>query len=81
MALLNKLIALVKKETLVLSKDVHGLVVLFVMPAVFILIMSMAMQDAFDEHQNVSVEYARIVWWPPLTVPFSTPKPLRMLPA
>ena len=58
MALLNKLIALVKKETLVLSKDVHGLVVLFVMPAVFILIMSMAMQDAFDEHQNVSVEYA-----------------------
>jgi ABC-2 type transport system permease protein len=28
------------------------------MPAVFILIMSLAMQDAFDEHQNVIIEYA-----------------------
>ncbi len=55
---MNKLIALLKKEALVLSKDIHGLLVLFVMPAVFILIMSLAMQDAFDEHQNVIIEYA-----------------------
>jgi ABC-2 type transport system permease protein len=49
---------LLKKETLVLSKDLHGLAVLFIMPAVFILIMSMAMQNAFDEHQSVSIDYA-----------------------
>jgi len=55
---MNKFIALLKKEALVLSKDVHGLLVLFVMPAVFILIMSLAMLDAFDEHQNVIIEYA-----------------------
>ncbi|WP_455209764.1 ABC transporter permease [Kaarinaea lacus] len=55
---MNKFIALLKKEALVLSKDIHGLLVLFVMPAVFILIMSLAMQDAFDEHQSVVIEYA-----------------------
>jgi ABC-2 type transport system permease protein len=55
---MSKFIALLKKEALVLSKDWHGLLVLFVMPAVFILIMSLAMQDAFDEHQNVIIEYA-----------------------
>lgn len=55
---MNKFFALLKKETLVLSKDIHGLLVLFVMPAVFILIMSLAMQNAFDERQNVVVEYA-----------------------
>ena len=53
-----KFIALLKKETLVLSKDIHGLAVLFIMPAIFILIMSMAMQNAFDEHQNVTIDYA-----------------------
>jgi ABC-2 type transport system permease protein len=55
---MNKFIALLKKEALVLSKDIHGLLVLFVMPAVFILIMSLAMQDAFDEQQNVIIDYA-----------------------
>ncbi|MCG6969828.1 MAG: ABC transporter permease [Gammaproteobacteria bacterium] len=55
---MNKFIALLKKEALVLSKDWHGLLVLFVMPAVFILIMSLAMQNAFDEQQNVIIEYA-----------------------
>lgn len=55
---MNKFLALLKKEALVLSKDWHGLLVLFVMPAVFILIMSLAMQDAFDQHQNVIIDYA-----------------------
>ena len=55
---MNKFFALIKKETLVLSKDIHGLLVLFVMPAIFILIMSLAMQDAFDDQQNVIVNYA-----------------------
>ena len=30
-----------------MTRDVHGLLVLFVMPAVFILIMSMALRDTF----------------------------------
>ncbi|WP_455206089.1 ABC transporter permease [Kaarinaea lacus] len=53
-----KTAALLKKELLVLSKDVQGLLVLFAMPAVFILIMSLAMQDAFDEQKQVTVSYA-----------------------
>jgi len=53
-----KFTALLKKEILVLSKDLHGLAVLFIMPAIFILIMSMAMQNAFDEHQTVIIDYA-----------------------
>ena len=36
------------KELLVLARDPHGLLVLFVMPAVFILVMSVALQDVFD---------------------------------
>lgn len=55
---MSKFIALLKKEALVLVKDIHGLLVLFVMPAVFILIMSLAMQDAFDDRKNVVIEYA-----------------------
>ena len=57
---MNKLFALVTKELLVLSKDIHGLVVLFIMPAVFILIMSLAMQDSFDEHTTINIDYALI---------------------
>jgi len=57
---MNRFLALIKKEIVVLSKDLHGLFVLFVMPAIFILIMSLAMQDSFDEHSNVSIEYALV---------------------
>lgn len=39
--------ALALKELKLLSRDLHGLAVLFVMPAIFILIMSLAMQNAF----------------------------------
>lgn len=38
--------ALAVKELRLLSRDIHGLTVLFLMPTVFILIMSMAMQNA-----------------------------------
>lgn len=41
------LYALAIKELKLLSRDVHGLAVLFVMPTLFILIMSLAMQNAF----------------------------------
>ncbi len=57
---MNRFFALIKKEWVVLSKDLHGLFVLFIMPAVFILIMSLAMQDSFDENSNISIEYAFI---------------------
>lgn len=52
-----RLFALIKKELLVLRKDLHGLLVLFIMPAVFILIMSLAMRDTFSERHQVEVEY------------------------
>ena len=38
--------ALVWKEMLLLGRDRHGLAVLFLMPAAFILIMSLALRDA-----------------------------------
>ena len=40
------------KELLVLARDPHGLLVLFVMPAVFILVMSVALQDVFDDDEG-----------------------------
>ncbi len=40
--------ALIRKEILLLTRDWHGLALLFVLPAVFICIMSLAMQDAHE---------------------------------
>lgn len=40
--------ALMKKELLSLSRDVHGMAALFVMPAVFIVVMSMALKDVYS---------------------------------
>jgi len=42
------LLALIKKEFLALIRDVHGLAALFLMPAVFIIIMSLALKDVYD---------------------------------
>ena len=44
--------ALVKKELLALSRDVHGLAALFVMPVLFIIIMSLALQDVYSPRQR-----------------------------
>ncbi|RZI96360.1 MAG: ABC transporter permease, partial [Variovorax sp.] len=41
-------IALVKKELLALSRDLHGLAALFVMPAIFIVVMSLALQNYYS---------------------------------
>jgi len=49
--------SLVRKELLVLGRDRHGLLVLFVMPAIFILIMSLAMRDTFDRERAVALDY------------------------
>jgi ABC-2 type transport system permease protein len=39
------LFAVIKKEFLLVSRDIHALLVLFILPIIFILIMSLALQD------------------------------------
>jgi ABC-2 type transport system permease protein len=43
------LLALVRKELIVLRRDWHALLLLFVMPTLFILLMSLALRDKFAE--------------------------------
>ncbi|MGD9842678.1 MAG: ABC transporter permease [Steroidobacteraceae bacterium] len=47
---MNHLIACIRKELLLLSRDLHSLALLFVMPLAFVLIMSLALQNQFAEH-------------------------------
>lgn len=49
--------ALIGKEWKLLLRDWHALLLLFVMPAIFILVMSLAMQNGFAAHEGVSVTY------------------------
>lgn len=49
--------ALVKKELLALSRDAHGLAALFLMPMLFIVIMSLALKNVYDPPQH-SQRYA-----------------------
>lgn len=42
------LFALVKKELLALTRDLHGLAALFLLPMVFIIIMSLALKDVYN---------------------------------
>lgn len=42
------LYALIKKELLALTRDLHGLAALFLMPVVFIIIMSLALKDVYS---------------------------------
>ena len=44
---LHSFLALIKKELLTLSRDIHGMVALFLMPTVFIIVMSMALKDVY----------------------------------
>lgn len=44
------LLALIRKELLALSRDLHGLAALFVLPVIFILVMSMALKDVYSPH-------------------------------
>lgn len=45
---MSRFLALCGKELRLLARDRHGLLVLFVVPAAFILVMSLALRDAFD---------------------------------
>ena len=49
--------AVAAKELRILARDRHGLLVLFLMPAVFILIMSLALRDAMDPARAAPLEY------------------------
>lgn len=49
---MKRLLALCRKELLLLARDRHGLLVLFVMPTAFILVMSFALRGAFDAQQR-----------------------------
>jgi ABC-2 type transport system permease protein len=42
------LAALIKKELLALTRDVHGMAALFLMPVMFIVIMSLALKDVYN---------------------------------
>ena len=55
---MHRLLALWRKEALALLRDRHGLVALFVMPIVFILVMTMALHDAFKPGASIDVGYA-----------------------
>ena len=56
MAGMIKLLYTLKKEFLLLTRDVHAVTVLFVMPTVFIMIMSLAMRDLFESQSGVSID-------------------------
>jgi ABC-2 type transport system permease protein len=49
---------LVRKEGLLLRRDWHALLLLFLMPTAFVLIMSLALRGLFAGHGQVAVSYA-----------------------
>ena len=55
---MSRLTALWRKESLALLRDRHGLAALFVMPVIFILVMTMALHDAFMPGAAIDVGYA-----------------------
>jgi ABC-2 type transport system permease protein len=53
---MSKIRYTLKKEFLLIIRDVHAVAVLFVMPAIFIMIMSLAMRDLFELHNTVHID-------------------------
>ncbi len=54
---MRQLFHLVVKEALVLTRDWHALLLLFAMPVMFILVMSLALRDRFATHGGASLTY------------------------
>ncbi|WP_439133125.1 ABC transporter permease [Pseudomaricurvus sp.] len=54
---MNQLLNFVVKELRLLKRDLHGLLLLFAMPALFILIMTFALQNQYASNQNIDIEY------------------------
>ena len=57
---MGPLLHLVRKEWLLLRRDWHALLLLFLMPTIFILVMSLAMRGLFASHGRVAVTYALV---------------------
>ncbi|MDH5632383.1 MAG: ABC transporter permease [Gammaproteobacteria bacterium] len=53
---LSQLLAAVIKETKLILRDREALAILFIMPSIFVLIMSLALQDAFREQGGIKFE-------------------------
>jgi len=53
-----RLLALWIKESIALLRDRHGLLALFIMPTLFILVMTMALRDTFTPGASIDVSYA-----------------------
>jgi len=53
----TRLLALWIKESIALSRDRHGLLALFIMPTIFILVMTMALRDAFSPGTTIDAAY------------------------
>lgn len=52
------LAALIKKELLALTRDIHGMGALFLMPVIFIVVMSLALKNVYDAPRPASLPYA-----------------------
>lgn len=57
---LSQLLAAITKETRLIMRDREALAILFIMPAIFVLIMSLALQDAFRE-QGGGVQFSIMI--------------------
>ena len=55
-----RLLALWLKESIALLRDRHGLLALFIMPTIFILVMTLALRDAFTPGVSIDVSYSVI---------------------
>lgn len=53
----HRSLSLIQKEFALLGRDRHGLLVLFVMPALFILIMSLALRDEVNDQRGIEIPY------------------------
>jgi len=56
---MNALLACIRKEFLLLSRDMHGLALLFIMPLAFVLIMSLALQNQMAERGGSKLQ---VLW-------------------
>ncbi|HEX2585984.1 MAG TPA: ABC transporter permease [Steroidobacteraceae bacterium] len=56
---MNALLACIKKELLLLSRDLHGLALLFIMPLAFVIIMSLALQSQMAERSGSKL---KVLW-------------------
>lgn len=54
--MIQQLFAMIRKERQLLLRDIHGLTLLFVMPLLFIVIMSLAMKADFDRRAGVQLD-------------------------